>query len=130
MGKDEQKTVLLVTSFYLLSCSLETHSESTDEGSNSSCPREVGLCALLPSAELPDYSGCVSFPCFTGGSLVENCSYSVFWPVNTFDLSRQFKIIYVYTGVIKKRHCMRLDDEMRLGHFSLCIYGQFYFQLK
>lgn len=62
------------------------------------------MCMLLPSTELRDYSGSVSLPCFTGGGLVENCSYSVFWPVNTFALSRQFKIINVYTGVIEKRH--------------------------
>lgn len=74
------------------------------------CLREVDVCMLLPSTELRDYSGCVSLPCFTGGGLVENCSYSVFWPVNTFALSRQFKIINVYTDVIEKRHEVGWDE--------------------
>lgn len=34
----------------------------------------------------------------------------------------------VYTGVIERRHYIKLN-EMRLGYFSLGIYGQFYFQL-
>lgn len=53
MGKDEQKTVLLVTSFYLLSCSLETHSECTDEGSNSSYVQEKWV--YVPSSHLLSY---------------------------------------------------------------------------
>lgn len=130
MGKDEQKTVLLVTSFYLLSCSLEGHSESTDEGSNSSCVREKWV--YVPSSHPLSYL-IIQGVCLFLALLVEGLwriarTLSVFWPVNTFDLSRQFIIIHVHADVIKKRHCMRLDDEMRLGHFSLCIYGQFYFQ--
>lgn len=51
-----------------------------------------------------------------------------FRPVNAFDLSGQLKTLYVYTGVIKTRHCFKLN-EMRLGYFSLGIYRRICFQL-
>lgn len=130
MEKDEQKTMLLVTSFCLLSCLRETHSESTDEGSNSSCGWEKwGVC--LPPVHWATWLFRVHvssslYWCRAYGELLILCL--AFRPVNTFDLSTQLKKTPVYTGVIERRHYIKLN-EMRLGYFSLGIYGQFYFQL-
>lgn len=128
--KDAKTTMLLVTSFCLLSCSLETHSESTDEGSNSSCGWEKRVCT---SSSCPLSYWVIRGGCLFLSILVQDLrrithTLSSFRPVNTFDLSRQLKKIYVYTGVVKKRHCIKLN-KMRLGYFSPGIYGRFYFQL-
>lgn len=130
MGKDEQKTVLLVTSFYLLFCSLKTHSASTDGGSNSSSVWEKWV--HVPSSHLLSYliiQGAGLFLALLVACLWRIAStLSIFWPVNTFDLSWQFKQIYVYTGMIKRRNCIRLD-EMRLGIFHCVLTGNFTFNL-
>lgn len=93
MEKDEQKTMLLVTSFCLLSCLRETHSESTDEGSNSSCGWEKwGVC--LPPVHWATWLFRVHvssslYWCRAYGELLILCL--AFRPVNTFDLSTQLK---------------------------------------
>lgn len=122
MGKDELKTMLLVTSFYLLSCSLETHSESTDEGSNSSYVWAKWVCVLFshPLSYLIVQDTYMYLPLLVEGLWRIAL---IFWPVSTFDLSRKFKVIYVYTGVIKKKalHEVRWDEVG--AFFTVCLWA-------
>lgn len=121
--------MLLVTSFCLLSWLLETHSEYPWRfkfklwlRSGCACPPPVRWATWLFRV------GVSSSPYWCrayGESLILCLPFGQSIPLIYLD---NLKKIYVYTDVIKKRHCIKLNEK-RLGYFSLSIYEWFYFQL-